>query len=158
MLGPELSRFSRKYFFAGAFVAYVLISAYAWAQFPYDNVCDSQNQTYVKPQTYVVTQTLKGKPFQRNITVDEQFEVEFCRQNWQNALGGFFPPTPRMQGDLKWMSGSQPLLATIYGWTGCIVAVLFVLFWFGRTIVNTVMSLFRGTSTPRGQNQHIDFR
>jgi hypothetical protein len=34
-LGGELARFSRRYFFSGALLAMAIVSAYAYAQFPY---------------------------------------------------------------------------------------------------------------------------
>lgn len=38
-LGPETSRFSRRYFFSLAILAMALMSSYYWAGFPFDNVC-----------------------------------------------------------------------------------------------------------------------
>jgi hypothetical protein len=38
--GAELQRFTRRYFLSACIVAFAVFSAYAWAQFPYDNVCD----------------------------------------------------------------------------------------------------------------------
>jgi hypothetical protein len=40
LIGSELAVFSRRYFFTSATLAFALVSSYAWAQFPYDNVCD----------------------------------------------------------------------------------------------------------------------
>ena len=40
IIGSELAVFSRRFFFSGAALAYCMVSAYAYAQFPYDNICD----------------------------------------------------------------------------------------------------------------------
>ena len=42
------------------------------------------------------------------------------------------------------MRGTQESLATLYGWTACIVAALFVVFFFGSAIVNFILSWVRG--------------
>eukprot|EP00977_Amphora_coffeiformis_P030428 scaffold46958_cov199-Amphora_coffeaeformis.AAC.1 len=38
-IGSELPKFSRRYFFSGSILVLCILSAYAWAQFPYDNLC-----------------------------------------------------------------------------------------------------------------------
>ncbi|GKY95608.1 hypothetical protein MPSEU_000522100 [Mayamaea pseudoterrestris] len=157
-LGSELASFSRRYFFSGAVVAYFLVSAYAWAQFPYDNVCDSVNSTYVAPATYVNILAPPNVPSLQSITVTQEAAVVFCSQSWRSYDGFSFPPTPRLQPEgLTWMRGTQEALTILYGWTACIVAALFIVFFFGTGIVNFSLSWVRGVYEAANQNQHIDF-
>jgi hypothetical protein len=157
-LGAELARFSRRYFFSGAVVAYFLVSAYAWAQFPYDNVCDPVNATYSAPATYVNVLAPADEPALKYITVTQDTEVVYCPQSWRLYNGFPFPPTSRLQPDgLQWMHGTQETLVNLYGWTACVVAALFIVSFFGTAIVNFLLSWFRGIYVAANQNQHIDY-
>ena len=157
-LGSELASFSRRYFFSGSVVAYFLVSAYAWAQFPYDNVCDPVDPVYRAPASYINVLVPPEETDLRYLTVTQGTEVVFCPQSWRAYDGFPFPPTARLQPEgLKWMRGTQEDLADLYGWTACIVAALFVVFFFGSAIINFLLSWVRGVYIAANQNQHIDF-
>jgi hypothetical protein len=157
-LGSELASFSRRYFFSGAVVAYFVVSAYAWAQFPYDNVCDPDNPVYRAPATYVNVLVPPEETNLRYISVSQDTEVVFCPQSWRAYDGFAFPPTARLQPEgQRWMRGTQEALVNLYGWTACVVVALFVVFFFGSAIINFLMSWFRGVYAAANQNQHIDF-
>ena len=66
-LGSEVAKFSRKYFFTIAVVAYAVISAYAFAGFPYDNLCRKKQPQFGAAGTYYV----ENKPYP--VTEDEVF-------------------------------------------------------------------------------------
>ena len=51
-IGSELAVFSRRYFFSSAALATCLVSAYAFAQFPYDNLCDKDGQIVYCEQSW----------------------------------------------------------------------------------------------------------
>lgn len=157
-LGSELASFSRRYFFSGAVLAYFLVSSYAWAQFPYDNVCDPDEPTFRTPATYVNILAPPEDTNLRFVTVSQDTEVVFCPQSWRSFDGFPFPPTARLQPEgLSWMRGTQESLANLYGWTACAAAVVFILFFFGTTIFNFLMSWVRGVYHAANQNQNIDF-
>jgi hypothetical protein len=156
-IGSELAKFSRRYFYSGALLAYFLVSAYAWAQFPYDDLCDpvETSRTYGRSGTYSY---LDENGDDRTIAVRQDWAVEFCNQNWVNSYVFPFPPTPRLQPPtLNWMDASQAKLTTIYGWTSVLAVVAFVVIFFGSAITRYILSWFVGVYRPRGQNQHIDF-
>ena len=140
-IGSELASFSRRYFFSGSIVAFACVAAYAWAQFPYDNVCDPVNATAVTPGNYSVI--VDGLP--ANITVEQTTAVEYCSQSWREVSGLSFPPTERIQPEgLRWMSDSQETLSNIYGWTAVGIVAGFIVVFFGDAIMAFFMSWFRG--------------
>jgi len=134
----------------------VLVSAYAWAQFPYDNLCDPvnpENTGYNGVYTYI---DQEGEAQQ--VTVEQDTPVVFCNQNWWEYEGFFFPPTSGVQPEgLRWMRGTQEQLADIYGWSSVAAVVIFVVGFFGNAITRFLLSWFRGVTEPQGQNQNIDF-
>lgn len=155
-VGSELAQFSRRYFFSGALLAYVLVSAYAWAQFPYDNLCDPENPTVTGLSGTYDYVTADGTT--TSVTVTQDYPVVFCRQSWLEADGFPFPPTPKLQPEgLKWMNASQERLTTIYGWTSVAALVGFIVIFFGSAISRFCLSWFKGVTEPEPQNQHIDF-
>jgi hypothetical protein len=156
-IGSELAKFSRRYFYSGALLAYFLASAYAWAQFPYDNLCDPTEdyRAYGKSRQYAYRTESGEIEF---TTVNQDWAVQFCNQNWLGAYVFPFPPTPRLQPPtLKWMDASQAQLTTVYGWTAVLAVVVFVVIFFGSAITRYIFSWFRGMYRPKGQNQNIDF-
>jgi hypothetical protein len=71
-LGSEVAKFSRKYMFTIAVVAYAVISAYAFAGFPYDNLCRKDDPTFGAAGTYNIRNST-------NTTVVEEDEFfVFC--------------------------------------------------------------------------------
>jgi len=154
-LGSELAKFSRRYFFSGALVAFVFVSAYAFAQFPYDKLCEPSNATTGFSGTY---NNVLVAGVEKNITVEQDTNMIFCEQKWSKASVFPFPPTPRLQEEgMRWMTDSQERLTTIYGWTAVAVLCAFVVFFFGSAITNYILSWVRGVYVVKGQDQQIDF-
>ncbi|KAL7559514.1 hypothetical protein ACA910_010325 [Epithemia clementina (nom. ined.)] len=157
-IGPELARFSRRYFFYGALLAFILVSAYAWAQFPYDNICDpDQPSGFNYSGSYNNVKTLNNEF--KNVTVTQSEEVVYCQQSWRAKTGGLsFPATSRLQpSDATWMSSSQEELANVYGWTSLGVFISFFLILFGNSGFAAFVSFFRHNYKPSGKVQRIDF-
>lgn len=156
-IGSELASFSRRYFFSGAMLAFVLVSAYAWAQFPYDNLCDpdEQRRTYGMAGTYAYRD---NNGIIKSTTVAQDWAVEYCCQAWLCSVVFPFPPTSRLQPPgTAWMDESQETLTGIYGWTSVVALVAFVVIFFGSAITRFFLSWFQGVYRPQGQNQNIDF-
>lgn len=158
-IGSELAQFSRRYIFNGALLAFVLVSAYAWVQFPYDNICEPETtdgNNYVGVYTNV--QLLNGETLDQ-VFVRQNTNVVYCAEmDWRESDIFFFPPTSRLEPSKKtWLSSNQSQLADIFGWTAFGVTVLFYLVFFGSTSVRIFMSLFRKTYTPEGKNQMVDY-
>lgn len=154
-IGSELAEFSRRYFFSGSVLAFVLVSAYAWAQFPYDNLCDPVNATTGASGTYLY---IDENGVIEPTVVTQDTVVAFCSQSWLDAPVFPFPPTSRLQPPgLTWMTSSQVVLTGIYGLTSLVILVLFVAFYFGSAVWRFVLSWFRGVYRSEGQAQTIDF-
>lgn len=92
------------------------------------------------------------------VIVTQDTPVVPCSQSWRQVDGLVFPPTKRWQPDgLQWMSNSQELLTTIYGWSSVGVLIAFFVYYFGSATLNFLLSWFKGVYNPGGQDQHIDF-
>ena len=157
LIGSELARFSRHYFFSGAVLAYAVVSAYAWAGFPYDNLCDSDNTELFNETTLNIT--LGDGVTEEEIPVKSHRKVLFCDQSFSAFNGFLFPPTSGKQPDdgRFWMSDSQETLSDLYGYVALVAVILFIVFFFGAAIVNWLFSWFKGVYNPSGQKQDIDF-
>eukprot|EP00527_Entomoneis_sp_CCMP2396_P005983 CAMPEP_0198140732 /NCGR_PEP_ID=MMETSP1443-20131203/3854_1 /TAXON_ID=186043 /ORGANISM="Entomoneis sp., Strain CCMP2396" /LENGTH=982 /DNA_ID=CAMNT_0043803251 /DNA_START=336 /DNA_END=3284 /DNA_ORIENTATION=- len=157
-IGSQLAVFSRRYFFNGALLAYILVGAFTWAQFPYDNICDpdtNDGNDYSGTYTNV---TLLSQTVLDSVSVTQSTDVQFCEQSWRESNVFAFPPTSRLQdGSLSWMSSEQEKLSNIYGWTAVAVLVLFFVIFFGSASMNLFLSMFRNTYTAQGQNQLVDY-
>ena len=155
LIGSKLARSSWRYFLSGALVVFALVSAYFWAQFPFDNLCEPVNATTGAAGFYpnVVFQSDSRPP--ENITVTQNAFFSFCDQDQISDPG--FPPTPKIQQGLKWMSSSQERLTTIYGWTSVVVLLVYIVAIFGASITTFFFSWFRGVYQSHGQSQKIDF-
>lgn len=155
-LGSEVAQFSRKYFFSGAVVAYAIISAYAWAGFPYDNLCRQENPQSGAAGTFDVTlaSDLNSNNSQNVMTInvaEDDFFV-YCRQNWRGFNGLPFPPTAKSQpSGLRWMGDSQEKLTNAYGWTAVALLAGFVSLFFGGAILSWSLSWFRGVYKSKGK-------
>lgn len=157
-VGSEVAQFSRKYFFSGAILAYAVISAYAWAGFPYDNLCPEAESSGAAGVYINATVASEKNDGPQNITVvDEQF-FQYCRQNWRAFNGFGFPPVPGKQPEGgEWMNENQEMLASIYGWTALAFLIGFIVLFFGSGILKYFQSWFRGIYKSEGQKQEIDF-
>jgi hypothetical protein len=79
-IGPRLARISRRYFFTLAATVFIVSSAYSWAQFPYDNLCDKEGSTErVLHKDFDNVHLLDGSL--RNITVHQNAAVYYCSQS-----------------------------------------------------------------------------
>lgn len=163
-IGAELPKFSRRYFFSGSILALCILSAYAWAQFPYDNLCvpeETSGEDFSGSFTNVSLPLVDdADPF--NVTVSSSTQFVFCAQSWREVSGLSFPPTPRIQPEGKnWMAREGDMtkerLISLYGWTALVYLVVYLVVMFGTSSWLFFMSFFRGTYSPDGQNQRVDF-
>lgn len=161
-LGPKLAIFSRRYFFSGALLAYVISAGYDWAQFPFDNLCDPEdaNSTFAGTYWDVVyldpALNAEGPTF---ITVTQPTNVISCNQDWRANEGFFFPPTAnRLQSaDREWMTDQQETVANLFGWSSLVLLIIFVVTFFGRSILNFFASFIRATYKAGRVDAQIDF-
>ena len=158
-VGSEVAQFSRRYFFSGAVLAYAIISAYAWAGFMYDNVCDvTDDPPTGAAGTWEIVQIVGEDVTVKNVTVTEDEFFAYCDQSWRGFDGLPFPPVSRKQpAGFRWMSDSQERLTDIYGWTSVAFLIGFIVLFFGSAILKYFRSWCRGVYESSGQKQEIDF-
>ena len=116
-VGFYLSRLTRNYFIPIVLVTHLVMSAYWWSGYPYDNVCTSAS---------------------------EEGGYTYCNQDFWSA--GIFPPLPRFQPEgAKWMSTSQEKLTSLYGWTSVIVLLGSGAAFLHNVVVPKIQSIFHST-------------
>ncbi|CAB9497646.1 protease [Seminavis robusta] len=161
-LGNKLAVFSRKYFFTGALVAFIISSAYAWAEFPYDNLCDPEGGTISKIIPQRNASALRFSDDKRiDVNVGQEEPVRFCHQGYRGQLetyGFNFPPSVLAQPDgLKWMTEDQETIVTWFYWSVILAMVAFFIIGFLRITTKAIVGCFRSNYEPTGSSQRIDF-
>jgi len=155
-LGTKIAKFSRKYFFALAICAMAVISSYAWAGFPYDNLCENEDSAVDNSFSGNIT-TESGKSRFVSVNAGDS-TYRYCLQDLYRTDGKEnFPAVPENQPDgNEWMTDDQEILTRVYGWTSVavllLVALKFIFGWY-----TNVMKMFRGTYKARGDDQGINF-
>ena len=121
-VGFYLSRLSRNYVIPAVLVTHVVMSAYWWSGYPYDDVCeDEENGGYT-----------------------------YCNQNFYSA--GVFPPLPRYQPEgYRWMSESQEMITSLYGWTSVIVVVIACIAFVRNAVIPKITSIYASTYEVSGK-------
>lgn len=150
-IGSEVAKFSRRYFFSAAVVAYAIISAYQWAGFPYDNLCRKDEPQTGAEGTYEGVSLANGGVLEDPITVENDEFFKFCRQSWRGFDRLPFPPTARQQpDDTYWMTDSQETLTGLYGYTAVVFLASYLFFFFGAAGFDYFLSWFRGVYKSKG--------
>jgi len=159
-IGNELAVFNRRYFLSGALLAFAIVSSYAYAEFPYDNLCDANDGSGGEGfgRSAVPVQFWNGTVGEIDVPGTHSPAI-FCQQNYIKLPGFDFPALPSAQNKSsgEWMSDSQALLVTIFGWTSLAALVIFVIVVFGNAIINAVRSIFSGEVKEHVVDQKIDF-
>jgi hypothetical protein len=130
-----------------------VVSAYDWALFRFDRVCEGQSGSFT-PGKYV------NDTLGTSVTIESTDSVRVCNEDTCcQKVGLSWPPVPNnIETDqFKWMSDEQRDLARIYGWTSFVFVISYLVLAFGPNIFVFVKSLFSGTYQPIGQDQHVDF-
>lgn len=160
LIGTQLAVFNRRYFLSAALLAFAIVSSYAYAEFPYDNLCDPvENDGGGLEVSGIVSVTFwNGTAGEINVPGTNS-PATFCRMNYWLIPGFNFPALPSAQelSQGEWMSESQELLVTIFGWSSLAALVIFVLVVFGNAITNAVRTLFSGEVQNFQVDQKIDF-
>jgi len=157
-VGASVSRLSRKYFFTMAILAMVIVGSYIWTGFPFDNLCEPNNNigNFLHGGNWTISPL--GDDINKTEVVfleDSDSSLHYCNQNLMTQ--GVFPALPRFQpkGN-EWMTKEQETLTKIYGWTS--VAVLFgVVVIFSSQFVQYFKNMFRSTYVASGDDQSINF-
>lgn len=114
-VGFYLSRLSRNFFIPFVLVAHVVMSAYWWSGYPYDNVCANDNGGY-----------------------------SYCNQNFWSA-GVFPPLPKFQPEDTRWMSESQALLTSLYSWASVVVLFLAFVAFLRNILIPRIQAIYEST-------------
>jgi hypothetical protein len=157
-LGPNISKFSRRYFFSLALVAMAILSSYYWSGFPFDNICENDTAVASRYVGSWSVQPPEGNAVQVNVAATDP-SFHYCLQDFYSFPRdeNSFPFISKWQPEgAEWMTDEQETVTDVYGWSsvGVLVVVLlsFLWGWYGG-----LKGLFHGTYSPRGQDQEINF-
>lgn len=132
-IGKDLARLSRNTFFTTSFVVHMFTSAYFWSGFPYDFVCDDNNDD---------DDNNGGDSYQ------------FCNQD---LFGSRQWPLPRYQSEAAWMSPTQELITSLYGWSSIVLILMCFIFFVKNALIPLISGLWYSTYEPDGKDQQIGF-
>lgn len=163
-VGTRVAEFSRKYFISFAVVAGTVVSAYDWALFNFDRVCNGN--TAFESGTYDVNIISKyGEKFnEENVEItttatvtvkDKVFDIptarvcndDRCCQN----VGFAWPPIPSQfeMDDFTWMTDGQRIVTTTFGWFSVVVLISWIIMTFGRATISFLKAFFFGGFSVR---------
>jgi len=169
--GTKLATFSTRYFLILAMILASFSAAYEFAFFRYDNICISEDTEAVPEYTNIDVTLSTGSIDVINVSSD--FFVRVCTeqtccqdQNVFHRMGlispwEISPEAHESDKDFQWLS--QPLTAQspefsfMYAVTAFAIMMIYIIYQFGRKIMNLFRSLYQGIYEPSGQNQNIDF-
>ena len=127
-VGPTLSRLSRNYFFSTSLLVHVIMSAFWWSGYPYDDLCENKENGY-----------------NGNVADDGNAngggEYQYCSQDFLRR--GLFPPLPRFQPEgQEWMTSSQAIITSLYAYTGCLMLVVALFVVIHQYLIPWIQSFF----------------
>ena len=114
-VGASLSGLSRNYFFSMALLIHIVMSAYWWSGYPFDNLCFRWNNNY-----------------------------QFCNQDFLRS-GIFPPLPQFQPENAEWMSESQAKITSLYSWTAIIMILVGVILFLKENVVPYIESIFKST-------------
>jgi len=121
-IGTAVSNMSM-FFFKLCTLAYAIMAAYTYSQFPYDNACRADDEDLSAYTTGSFNVTFINNTTEVPIQITTATEgYKYCDQ--ELIRSGVFPPLPTQQRDTggTWMDESQEKFSYMFGWTA--VAVL----------------------------------
>jgi len=130
-VGKEIADFQRRYLLNVAVIFLGVMSAYTYASFPYDNLCEFSDSG--SGATY-----------------------KFCDQDLLSAWK--FPPLPSFQPEgQEWMTPNQTILVRYYSVLAVFILVGGLYASFGGGCFECLSSLFRGSYEEVGHDMGIDY-
>lgn len=165
-IGSQIAQFSRQYFLSFAIVAGTVVSAYDWALFSFDRVCEGKGgEVNNNLGTFEAKIYKKANDFEAvttDITVTSNATVRVCREDKCCQEVGFqWPPVSENfeSDDFAWMSPGQRTVTSVFGWLSVVAVITFFLGAFGHTAWTRFKTFFRGgiDESELGTDQNIDF-
>lgn len=155
-------------YFSLAVVMGFVTSAHYWAYFPYDRVCKSDEAFEVGSYTAISSGENKEE---ETIEINDAAAVRVCSSETQiccqemtdrfsfAVLWKRLMPTldNLSTDDLEWMSSQQEDLNQVYGLTAFVIVILFLTVMIVKPAFSFLYSLYKGSYSPDGQDQGVDF-
>jgi len=160
LVGTELTKFSRRYFFSLAFYALCLMTAYWWAGFPFDQVCPCPagstdhgcGKTYPDGLQY---SSIVSEETLLTISTETDYFYE-CKQDYIRR--GVFPPVPSLFPNFSWMTAEQMNMTELFGWVSVVVMAYVSWSMFLRDLLYSITHLTESGYDPfDSKDQYIDF-
>ena len=135
-----MAEFSRSYFLPLAIVAGTAVSAYDWALYNFDRICDGEGMSAIvadSPFNVTVFDHLTQNSRNEEISVSSTNFVRVCNEERCCQEVNFsWPPIPSRfeSNDFKFMTQNQRFITSITGWLSVVVVVGFFLAAFGHTL------------------------
>lgn len=117
-LGSTVSNLSRKYFFVLSLIAMTLMCSYYWSGFPYDNLCEAENNDVDVSGNWVFNTT---SGFVQEVRLmEDSTAYRFCLQDFMHyeREERRWPFLPKHQRDgSEWMTSPQESVCNIWGYS-----------------------------------------
>lgn len=154
-IGTQVAEFSRTYFLSVAIVLGTVVSAYDWALFNFDRVCDGATEASPGEYNVKIFDKLNYTEYDGVINVNFDKTVRVCNtERCCQQVGFRYPPIPSRfeDDDFKWMTNGQRIVTGLCGWFSVVVLVVFFLFAFGHSLWNRFINVFVGSFDVRNLN------
>lgn len=161
-LGNEIADFSRKYLYTVMLVALVIVSAYQFAGFPYDNLCDTHEMAgndYVGTFTVYTggSKNYGDDAHAVQVTIaNNTSSFNFCNMNCMYKFDrDSFPPSSSMNqdknGDSLWMTETQENIVDLIGFYGLGLLIVVAAYRLFDVIKERIGEIFVGSYEPSGK-------
>ena len=158
-IGNEVAAVNRDYFYPACILGLMLVNAYHYACFPYDNLYETNltvndlNNSGNYVSTTTVT-NLEGDTFRVEISQQDQV-FNYVDQNMFTQA---FPASSDKQPSNKyWMTSEQTDVVDGIGWTGFAIFLGFFGIKLFLLLVTYLKSFVTGSYDPSGEDKEIDF-
>jgi len=153
-LGNTVAQISRSYVFPAAFAFYAVQLCNNFAEFPFDNLCETNE---VLPKEYVGTHSAfvsSGKAIQMDVSEDDA-AFHYCKQDlislesWDFQFPVFLAENTEEQ--YPWMTTDQENAARLLGWTSVAILGIVCIEFLRKLYMETVHKFFCSTYKPMGE-------
>lgn len=162
-INSSISKFSG-YFLLACVICYSCVAAYIFAEFPFDNACESNDDFSSYIGTFSTSSLLN---VDNEVIANDEFTIsasdssayKFCNQDLARFRPDAYPPTPRKGGGIQydWMSPLQIQFAPYFAWTCVAMLSLVCATVFYKIVKNNIFPLFCNWYSPVGKATDFKF-
>lgn len=152
-IGTAVSNMSM-FFFKLCTLAYAIMAAYFYSQFPYDNACRSDDEDLSAYSTGSFNVMYRNSTEVTIQVTNATQAYKFCDQ--ELIRSGSFPPLPTLQSD-TWMDQSQEDFSSIFGWTSVAMLIIVLISLAYLLFMAFIYPLFFKAYKTRGDANDTEF-